>query len=128
ALLRSLRMAPGMTDAVEPVVTAPSRLRRTRLALWTAVAVAVPSVALVAVLATRPPATTTAVRSPLIGRPAPDAAGTTLDGRHVLDLRVAGVPESFLASPEGVVAAKVRGGVRLAQLERLLDEAKARSS
>lgn len=46
-------------------------------------------------------------------------------GRIALDLGVAGVPESFLVSPDGIVVSRVLGGVRLADLDRLLAEAKA---
>jgi len=181
-------------------------LRRTRVALWAAVGVAVPVAALVVVLATRPPAATEAVHSPLVGKPAPVASGQTIDGRHVsladfrgrwvlvnffatwcipcrkehpdlvrfaaahrargdavilaivyddapdavrsfrksnggdwpmledpsghiaLDFGVSGVPESFLVTPDGVIAAKVLGGIHLADLEHLLTTAKSRST
>jgi cytochrome c biogenesis protein CcmG/thiol:disulfide interchange protein DsbE len=46
-------------------------------------------------------------------------------GRVGLDWGVAGVPESYLVSPDGVVAAKVVGGVRLASLENLLAQVRA---
>ncbi|MGH9264933.1 MAG: TlpA family protein disulfide reductase [Acidimicrobiales bacterium] len=45
-------------------------------------------------------------------------------GRIALDFGVAGVPESYLVSPGGVVAAKVIGGVRAVDLERMLAQAK----
>ncbi|MGH9242943.1 MAG: TlpA family protein disulfide reductase [Acidimicrobiales bacterium] len=45
------------------------------------------------------------------------------DGRIALDWGVAGVPESFLVSPGGVVVAKLLGGVTDAQLEQLLTDA-----
>ena len=45
-------------------------------------------------------------------------------GRIALDYGVAGVPESFLISPEGVVAAKLLGGVRAGDLDQLLYRAK----
>lgn len=41
-------------------------------------------------------------------------------GRVALDYGVAGVPESFLISPEGVVLAKVLGGVRAGDLDQLI--------
>jgi len=55
-------------------------IRRTRKALWIAVAVALPVAMLILVLATRPSAQTRAVESPLLGKPAPAAAGATVDG------------------------------------------------
>jgi cytochrome c biogenesis protein CcmG/thiol:disulfide interchange protein DsbE len=45
-------------------------------------------------------------------------------GRVALDYGVAGVPESFLISPDGVVAAKLLGGVRAPDLDQLLYRAK----
>jgi len=45
-------------------------------------------------------------------------------GRVALDYGVAGVPESFLISPDGVVVAKLLGGVRATQLDQLLYRAK----
>ncbi len=51
-------------------------------ARWVAVAVLVIAAGLIAVLATRPSATTVEARSPLVGRPAPPVAGTTLAGSH----------------------------------------------
>ncbi len=49
-------------------------------ARWVAVGVLVVVAGLVAVLATRPPATVTEVQSPLVARPAPPVGGVTLDG------------------------------------------------
>jgi len=201
-----------MTDTTEPAtdVSDPddeqpgvvTGLRRTRKALWIAVAVAVPLFLLVVVLANGEPAATRAVRSPLVGKPAPPIAGTTVDGaqasladlkgrwvvvnffatwcvpcrqehpelirffqaheaaseasvlgviysddaqavrefrdkegggwamltdpkgRIALDYGVAGVPESFLVSPDGLVVAKLLGGVRAVDLDQLLYRAK----
>jgi cytochrome c biogenesis protein CcmG/thiol:disulfide interchange protein DsbE len=187
-------------DAPPPAV---GPLRRTRKALWIAVAVAVPLALLIGVLATRQPAATRAVRSPLLGKPAPAIESTTVDGqqagltalkgkwvvvnffatwcvpcrqehpdlvsfsqahaasgdatvlgvvysdntqavrefrddeggtwpmltdpkgRIALDYGVSGVPESYLISPDGVVAAKLLGGVKADDLDRLLNQAKA---
>ena len=78
-----------MTDPVPPSQVAaptappapdgaPHRSRHT--ARWVATSVLVISAALVAVLATRPPATATEVSSPLVGRQAPPLAGTTVTG------------------------------------------------
>ena len=46
-------------------------------------------------------------------------------GRISLDWGVRGVPESFLVDPDGIVRAKVVGGVTEDRLERLLQEADA---
>ena len=202
-------MASRMTDITEspvdnddppaPMVTG---LRRTRKVLWIAVAVAVPLFLLVVILANGEPAATRAVKSPLVGKPAPPIEGTTVDGtqatladlqgkwvvvnffatwcvpcrqehpelirfaqsheatgdaavlgviysddaqavrefrdkegggwamladpkgRTALDYGVAGVPESFLISPDGLVVAKLLGGVRAVDLDQLLYRAK----
>jgi cytochrome c biogenesis protein CcmG, thiol:disulfide interchange protein DsbE len=178
-------------------------MRGSHRARWAALAVAVPVALLVVVLATRPDRGTRAADSPLLGKPAPEIAGRTLDGqefqlrstpnrwvlvnffatwcvpcrqehpdlirfadRHrqagdaevvaviyddsegavreyrqdeggdwpmvvdpkgriALDWGVAGVPESYLVSPDGIVAAKVVGGVKLASLEALLARVRA---
>ena len=47
------------------------------------------------------------------------------DGRIALDFGVSGVPESFLISPDGKVAAKVVGGIRAAALDGLLAKVQA---
>jgi cytochrome c biogenesis protein CcmG/thiol:disulfide interchange protein DsbE len=47
------------------------------------------------------------------------------EGRVALDYGVRGVPESFLIDPDGVVVAKITGGVRAEELETLLARAKA---
>jgi cytochrome c biogenesis protein CcmG/thiol:disulfide interchange protein DsbE len=46
-------------------------------------------------------------------------------GRIALDLGVAGVPESFLMSPEGTVVSKIVGGVRASDLEELLSRTRS---
>ncbi len=46
------------------------------------------------------------------------------DGRIATDWGVTGVPESYLVAPNGVVRAKIVGGVDAAKLEQLLAEAK----
>ena len=48
------------------------------------------------------------------------------DGRIAVDFGVAGVPESYLISPEGVVVSKIVGGILDGELEELLSRAKAR--
>ncbi len=63
-----------MTDTA----VAPARHR----ARWVAVGVLVIAAGLVAVLATRPPATATEVFSPLVGKAVPAVAGTTVEGSH----------------------------------------------
>jgi len=187
------------SEGDDPVVPG---IRRTRRALWIAVAVAVPLFLLVLILANGEPAATRAVKSPLVGKAAPPVEGTTVDGnqaslgdlkgkwvvvnffatwcvpcrqehpelvrfseshkaagdaavlgviysdnaqavkefrdsqggawsmlsdpkgRIALDYGVAGVPESFLISPEGQVVAKLLGGVRAGDLDQLLYRAK----
>ena len=197
--------APAGGDAASPPPEIPRSvvaMRRTRKALWIAVAVALPVAMLIAVLATSPSARSRAVKSPLVGRAAPPAEGTTIDGsrasladlrgqwvvvnffatwcvpcrtehpelirfaeahkaagdaavfaiiysdsasavkdyraehggewpmltdpdgRVALDFGVAGIPESFLVSPEGVIVSKILGGVRADDLERLLAQAR----
>lgn len=61
-----------------PVAEAPVRRRHT--ARWAALIVLLVAAGLIAVLATRPPATATEVVSPLVGRAAPTVAGTTTVG------------------------------------------------
>lgn len=59
----------------------PAVRRGSHRARWIAVAVAVPFVLLLVVLATRPPAGVRAADSPLLGKPAPPLSGTTVDGQ-----------------------------------------------
>ena len=49
------------------------------------------------------------------------------DGRVAVDFGVAGVPESYLISPEGIVVSKIVGGILDGELEELLQRAKAQS-
>lgn len=46
------------------------------------------------------------------------------DGRIAVDFGVAGVPESYLISPEGVIVSKIVGGILDGELEELLNRAK----
>jgi cytochrome c biogenesis protein CcmG/thiol:disulfide interchange protein DsbE len=201
-----------MSLASDPVPSAPDpspsaggedQPRRSRRALWIALAVGLVVALLVAVLATRPSATTVAVQSPLVGKAAPAVDARTIDGERfrLADLRgrwvvlnwfatwcvpcriehpdlvafhdvhtragdasvvgvvyddsvqavkefraaeggswpllddpdgrlalaygVAGVPESFLVDPDGVIVAKVLGGVERENLEELIARAEA---
>ncbi len=45
-------------------------------------------------------------------------------GRIALDFGVAGVPESYLIDPDGRIAAKILGGIRAVDFDRLLAEAR----
>ncbi len=45
-------------------------------------------------------------------------------GRIALDFGVAGVPESYLVDPEGRIVAKVPGGIRASDFDRLLARAR----
>jgi len=76
-----------------------SRRRQMRLARWTACGVGLGALALVAVLATRPPATQVAP-SALIGKPAPPVAGRGLTGgdSSLASLRGRWVLLNFFAS------------------------------
>lgn len=47
-------------------------------------------------------------------------------GRIALEFGVSGVPESFLVNPAGIIVAKIVGGVRAGELDRLLAEARGR--
>ena len=80
-------MATDLNNLPEPDHESPpavvSVLRRSRRVLWIVVALAVPLVFLLGVLATRPPATRRAVDSPLVGKPAPAFDATTIDGEKI---------------------------------------------
>ena len=96
------RGAPAQAAApVAPVAPALSGIRRTRRVLWIAVAVAVPVFLLVVVLAIGlPEAGTREVRSPLLGKAAPAAESTTIDGEAVKlsDLKGRWVVVNFFAT------------------------------
>jgi cytochrome c biogenesis protein CcmG/thiol:disulfide interchange protein DsbE len=73
------------TETDEPVAESragrpPPRDRGRHTARWVGVAVLVIAAGLIAVLATRPSATTVEARSALVGKIAPPVAGPTLDG------------------------------------------------
>jgi len=78
----------------------PPKRRRPRAVMFAALAVAVVVGALVAVLATRPPASSTAAASPLLGKPAPAVTGPALTGAPVdlSSLRGRFVVVNFFAS------------------------------
>lgn len=80
-------------------MTATSKPRR-HLARWLAVGALVVGAALVAVLATRPPAQNNEADTPLLGKPAPEVAGATLTGQHfdLSSLRGRWVLLNFFAS------------------------------
>ncbi len=89
-----------MTTENPPAPPAVKVLRRARVVLWVAVAVAVPLAILVAILATRDPAMTRAADSPLLSEPAPDVSGETIDGTPIRlsDLRGKWVLVNFFAT------------------------------
>ena len=66
------------TAPLEP--PAPPRVRGRHTARWVGVGVLVIAAGLIAVLATRPSATTVEAQSPLVGRVAPAVAGVTVEG------------------------------------------------
>lgn len=71
-------MSEPRTDA--PAAPSPARSHRAR---WATLAVALPLLGLVAMLATRPSAASRVADSPLIAKPAPEVAGRTIDGETV---------------------------------------------
>jgi cytochrome c biogenesis protein CcmG/thiol:disulfide interchange protein DsbE len=89
-----------VTTDVPPAPPAIKVLRRTRVALWVAVAVAVPLAMLVGILATRDAAGTRAADSPLLSEPAPDITAQTIDGAQLRlsDLRGKWVLVNFFAT------------------------------
>jgi cytochrome c biogenesis protein CcmG/thiol:disulfide interchange protein DsbE len=88
----------GDTVPVEP--TTPSRTRGRHTARWVGVGVLVIAAGLIAVLATRPSATTVEAQSALVGTKAPAVAGVTLAGTHYVLPRAPGhyVVLNFFAS------------------------------
>ena len=84
--------------ATAPAPVPPARVRHT--ARWVGIGVLVVAAGLIAVLATRPPATVTEVQSPLVGKAAPSVRGVTVTGRLFALPRVPGsyVVLNFFAS------------------------------
>ncbi len=76
------------------------RTRKTHRARWISLAALVVAGAVVAVLATRPPAQVSEVDTPLLGKAAPAVSGTTLGGGHfdLSSLRGRWVVLNFFAS------------------------------
>jgi len=75
-----------MTGATAPAGAAPGR----HTARWVGLGVLAVAAGLVAVLATRPPAAVSEVQSPLVGKPAPPVAGTTVTGTRYAPAPVPG--------------------------------------
>jgi len=71
---------PGPPADPVPAASRPGTRRGRHTARWVAVAVLVIAAGLIAVLATRPSATTVEAKSPLLGRAAPPVGGVTVDG------------------------------------------------
>jgi cytochrome c biogenesis protein CcmG, thiol:disulfide interchange protein DsbE len=93
--------APSDTgETVSPDHPAPPRARGRHTARWVGMAVLVIAAGLIAVLATRPSATTVEAQSALVGTKAPAVAGATLDGTHYVLPRAPGhyVVLNFFAS------------------------------
>lgn len=91
---------PGTADTAPPEPPAPPRVRGRHTARWVGVGVLVIAAGLIAVLATRPSATTVEAQSPLVGRIAPPVAGVTAGGGHFALARAPGhyVVLNFFAS------------------------------
>ncbi len=90
-----------MPAAPAAAPTAPTSVPPVRhTARWIGIGVLVIAAGLIAVLATRPPATVSEVQSPLVGTQAPAIHGTTVDGRSFALPRVPGtyVVLNFFAS------------------------------
>lgn len=88
------------SSGVAPPPGVTGRRRGRHPARWVAVSVLVVGAALVAALATRPPAAATEVDTPLLGQPAPALAGATLSGSSfdATTLRGRWVVVNFFAS------------------------------
>jgi len=77
---------PDTADAADPAAPVPAAggpsrpVRSRHTARWVGVGVLVVAAGLVAVLATRPPASVSEVYSPLVSHQAPRISGTTVDG------------------------------------------------
>ena len=95
-----MTVRPPVAASEAPAPAPATAGRRGHGARWTAVVVLVAVAALVALLATRPPATATEVDTPLLGHPAPALAGTTLGGGSfdLASLRGRWVVVNFFAS------------------------------
>jgi cytochrome c biogenesis protein CcmG/thiol:disulfide interchange protein DsbE len=92
---------PAGTAASAPSdPSVPRRARGRHTARWVGVGVLVVAAGLIAVLATRPSATTVEAQSPLVGHAAPAVAGVTVQGTHFALARAPGhyVVLNFFAS------------------------------
>ncbi len=86
-------VGPPGVDPVDHDPGTEQRPRSRHTARWVGLGVLVVAAGLVAVLATRPPATVAEVSSPLVGKAAPPVAGLTLSGDH---LALAPAPGHFV--------------------------------
>jgi cytochrome c biogenesis protein CcmG/thiol:disulfide interchange protein DsbE len=93
-------VAPPETSSPPTEAVAPAAARGRHTARWAALGVLVVAAGLIAVLATRPPASVAEVQSPLVGTEAPAVAGLTVDGHAFALPRVPGkfVVLNFFAS------------------------------
>ena len=91
---------PGAPATAPPEPATPPRTRGRHTARWVGVGVLVIAAGLIAVLATRPSATTVEAQSALVGKAAPPLAGATVDGTHFALPRAPGhyVVVNFFAS------------------------------
>jgi cytochrome c biogenesis protein CcmG/thiol:disulfide interchange protein DsbE len=95
-----IEVPTGAEDTAPPEPPAPSGPQSRHTARWVGVGVLVVAAGLIAVLATRPSATTVEAQSPLVGKMAPAVAGVTVDGTHFRLARAPGhyVVVNFFAS------------------------------